>query len=66
MFMVFFLPLKQIKMYSSYRIVSTFYQSQKPIAIINIGGTRADNLANVKIDARLGEILPAVDEKIIN
>jgi hypothetical protein len=33
-----------------------------PIAIVNQGETRGDPLADVKIDAPLGEVLPALAE----
>jgi NAD-dependent SIR2 family protein deacetylase len=39
------------------------YRAQKdgvPIGIVNLGATRADDLAAVKLDGRLGEVLPAL------
>ena len=45
-------------MYSGYRFVQRASEMGKPIAIVNIGKTRADHLANLKIETRCGHILP--------
>ncbi|XP_070571989.1 NAD-dependent protein lipoamidase sirtuin-4, mitochondrial-like [Ptychodera flava] len=47
--------------YSGYRFINRAYQQNKPIIIINIGETRADNLATLKIPAKLGDILPKLE-----
>ncbi|KAL1130133.1 hypothetical protein AAG570_013071 [Ranatra chinensis] len=46
-----------LQVFSSYRIVLQASDIKKPIAIINIGRTRCDELCNIKINARCGEIL---------
>lgn len=44
---------------SVYRLVRAAKEkANSPIAIVNIGPTRADDLASIKIEARCGEILP--------
>ncbi|XP_020106779.1 NAD-dependent protein deacylase SRT2 isoform X1 [Ananas comosus] len=47
---------------SAYRLVSAAHEANAPIAIINIGETRADDLVSLKISARCGEILPRLLE----
>lgn len=46
--------------FSAYRIVLQAIDANKPIAIINIGKTRADELVNLKVEGRCGDILPKV------
>jgi NAD-dependent SIR2 family protein deacetylase len=43
---------------SGLRFVHRAQQAQIPVAIINRGATRGDPLADIKIDATLGEVLP--------
>lgn len=43
--------------YSGYRIVLGTKSANKPVAIVNIGPTRADDCADIKIEARFGELL---------
>ena len=38
---------------------------QKPIIVINQGETEADDLAAAKIDAAIGEVLPALVDRIL-
>ncbi|XP_071944041.1 NAD-dependent protein lipoamidase sirtuin-4, mitochondrial-like [Antedon mediterranea] len=47
-----------LEVYSGYRFALAAKKWNKPIAIINIGPTRADHLATLKIEAKLGDILP--------
>ena len=47
-----------VKVYSAYRFVHAAWQQGKPIAILNIGETRADKLASMKLSAIAGDILP--------
>ncbi|XP_057842395.1 NAD-dependent protein deacylase SRT2 isoform X2 [Cryptomeria japonica] len=42
---------------SAYRLVRAAYEVGSPVGLINIGPTRADNLATLKIEARCGEVL---------
>ena len=49
-----------LTVYSGRRFI---YRAQKegvPIAIVNLGPTRADDVAAVKVEGRLGEVLPEV------
>ncbi|KAK0167133.1 hypothetical protein PV327_004570 [Microctonus hyperodae] len=43
--------------FSGYRIVLQAVEAKKPIAIVNIGETRADKHAIVKIESRCGDVL---------
>jgi NAD-dependent SIR2 family protein deacetylase len=47
-----------LTVWSGYRFVRAAAQQAKPIAILNIGPTRADDLAGLKVEARVGEALP--------
>lgn len=46
--------------FSSYRIVVQANHAGKPIAILNIGKTRADDLASVKVEGRCGDVLSRI------
>ncbi|XP_039724247.1 NAD-dependent protein lipoamidase sirtuin-4, mitochondrial isoform X3 [Pteropus medius] len=43
------------------RVILTAREKQLPIAILNIGPTRSDDLACLKLDSRCGELLPLID-----
>ncbi|XP_021979203.1 NAD-dependent protein deacylase SRT2 isoform X3 [Helianthus annuus] len=43
---------------SAFRLVRAAHEAGAATAIVNIGKTRADDFADLKINARLGEILP--------
>ena len=45
---------------SGLRFVHRARQERIPVAIVNRGATRGDPLADVKVDAALGEVLPAL------
>lgn len=49
-----------LTVYSGYRILLEATDLKLPIAIVNIGATRADNLAHVKVDAKCSEVLSAL------
>lgn len=49
------------KVYSGYRFILTAREKQLPIAILNIGPTRSDDLACLKLDSPCGELLPLID-----
>lgn len=49
-----------LQVYSGYRFVAAAYNQGKTVAILNIGPTRADNLAHIKIDAKCGEVLSKI------
>ncbi|ELU13851.1 hypothetical protein CAPTEDRAFT_172150 [Capitella teleta] len=46
--------------YSGYRFALRAVELGKPLAILNIGETRADHLVNLKVSALCGEILPQI------
>jgi NAD-dependent SIR2 family protein deacetylase len=47
-----------LTVWSGYRFVRAAAGHGQPVAILNIGPTRADDLAGLKIEARVGEVLP--------
>jgi NAD-dependent SIR2 family protein deacetylase len=49
-----------LAVYSGYRFVKRAHAQGKPIAVVNLGETRADPLAQLRLDAKLGEVLPAL------
>ncbi|XP_063769203.1 NAD-dependent protein lipoamidase sirtuin-4, mitochondrial [Pseudophryne corroboree] len=49
-----------LEVYSGYRFALKAQEKHIPIAILNIGPTRADHLAVVKVSARCGDILPKI------
>jgi len=46
--------------YSGYRIVLETKSANKPVAVVNIGPTRADDCVDIKIEAKFGDILPLI------
>ena len=46
--------------FSAFRLVRAAHEAGAATAIVNIGETRADDFVPLKINARLGEILPRV------
>ncbi|XP_078039864.1 NAD-dependent protein deacylase Sirt4 isoform X2 [Augochlora pura] len=52
-----------ITTYSAYRIALQANNIGIPIAILNIGPTRADNLAIIKVEGRCGEVLSKIFTK---
>ncbi len=53
-----------LTVWSGYRFVRAAHAAGQPISILNIGPTRADALATLKIEARAGEILPLVLDRL--
>ncbi|KAL4223966.1 NAD-dependent protein lipoamidase sirtuin-4 [Mactra antiquata] len=49
-----------LQVYSGYRFAATAQDKNKPIAILNIGPTRADKIAQLKINAKCGDVLPKI------
>jgi NAD-dependent SIR2 family protein deacetylase len=45
---------------SGLRFVHRAQQARIPVAIVNLGATRGDPLADIKVDAALGEVLPTL------
>jgi NAD-dependent SIR2 family protein deacetylase len=53
-----------LAVYSGYRFVLQAARAQKPIALVNLGPTRGDALAQVRIEARCGEVLPRLAQAL--
>lgn len=49
-----------LTVWSGFRFVKRASERNIPIAIVNIGPTRGDELAAVKVEGRVGEVLPEV------
>jgi NAD-dependent deacetylase sirtuin 4 len=54
-----------LTVYSGRRFVLRAQQDGVPVAIINIGPTRMDDAAAVKVEGRCGEVLPQVAEALL-
>ncbi|XP_053135933.1 NAD-dependent protein lipoamidase sirtuin-4, mitochondrial [Hemicordylus capensis] len=50
-----------LQVYSAYKFALAARDRKLPVAIVNIGPTRSDALASLKLSARCGEILPLID-----
>ncbi|XP_002732103.1 NAD-dependent protein lipoamidase sirtuin-4, mitochondrial-like [Saccoglossus kowalevskii] len=46
--------------YSGYRFILAASEQKKPVAVLNIGETRADHLADLKINAKVSDVLQQV------
>jgi len=49
-----------LTVWSGFRFAKRASERRIPIAIVNIGPTRADDLATLKVDANCGEVLAAI------
>ncbi|XP_069614404.1 NAD-dependent protein lipoamidase sirtuin-4, mitochondrial isoform X2 [Ranitomeya imitator] len=49
-----------LEVYSGYRFAMKAKEKGIPVAILNIGDTRADHLASLKVNARCGAVLPRI------
>lgn len=47
-----------LTVYSSYRIILQARDEHKNVAILNIGPTRADDIVNIKVSTKCGDVLP--------
>lgn len=54
-----------LTVYSGRRFVYRAVRDRVPIVVINIGATRADDVAAVKVEARLGHVLPGLAESLM-
>jgi NAD-dependent SIR2 family protein deacetylase len=50
-----------LTVFSGFRFVKRAIAAGKPVAIVNVGPTRADGLATVKVEGRIGAVLPALE-----
>jgi NAD-dependent deacetylase sirtuin 4 len=53
-----------LTVFSGFRFVRRAAELGRPIAILNLGETRGDPLAAIKLDARAGAVLPRVVERL--
>lgn len=54
-----------LTVYSGFRFVDRAVRQGRPVAVVNIGPTRADSLAGLKIEAPLGAALTQVANRIL-
>jgi NAD+-dependent protein deacetylase sirtuin 4 len=54
-----------LAVYSGYRFALHASRLNKPLVIINLGETRADGLATIKCELPLGEVLPALSDRLL-
>ncbi|XP_049879251.1 NAD-dependent protein deacylase Sirt4 [Pectinophora gossypiella] len=54
-----------LTVYSSYRIILQAKEEKKRVAVLNIGPTRADDIIDLKISAKCGDILPELCKSIL-
>lgn len=54
-----------LTVYSGRRFVYGAVERGLPVGVVNIGPTRADDVAVAKVEARLGEVLPRVVEALV-
>lgn len=53
-----------LTVYSGFRFVRTAAQADQPIGIVNLGSTRGDPLAQVRVDGKTGEVLPKLADAV--
>lgn len=53
-----------LTVYSGRRFLYRAQKEGRPIAIVNLGPTRADEMAVAKVEGRLGDVLPRVAEEL--
>ncbi|AFE08391.1 Sir2 family protein [Corallococcus coralloides DSM 2259] len=53
-----------LTVYSGYRFVTRAAERHMPIGILNIGESRGDGLADVRVEARAGEVLPRLAQAL--
>ncbi len=53
-----------LTVFSGYRFVLRAVERRAPVVIVNMGESRADALATLRIDARAGEVLPALAARL--
>ncbi|KAI8442288.1 hypothetical protein MSG28_005842 [Choristoneura fumiferana] len=53
-----------LTVYSSYRIILQAKEENKEVVLLNIGPTRADNIVDIKVSTKCGEILPKLCNSI--
>lgn len=54
-----------LTVWSGYRFARAAAEAGKPVALLNIGPTRADDLATLKLEARCGELVPRLVNRLV-
>jgi len=54
-----------LTVFSGRRFIYRAVEREVPVAVVNLGSTRADDVAAVKVEGRLGEVLPFVVEALV-
>ena len=54
-----------LTVYSGRRFVYRARERELPVAVVNLGPTRADALAAAKVEGRLGEVLPSLASALL-
>jgi NAD-dependent SIR2 family protein deacetylase len=54
-----------LTVYSGYRFVRGAAERNVPVGIVNLGSTRGDEIASVRVHGRTGEVLPALCETLL-
>lgn len=54
-----------LTVYSGFRFARRASADRKPVAIVNRGPTRGDDLAHVRIDGATGDVLPRLAERLV-
>ena len=55
-----------LAVYSGFRFVRRAVERGLPIAVVNLGPTRADELAHARVAARAGDVLPQLVARLID
>lgn len=53
-----------LTVYSGRRFVDRAARDDRPVAVVNLGPTRADEHATVRVEGRVGEVLPRLAERL--
>jgi NAD-dependent SIR2 family protein deacetylase len=54
-----------LTVFSGFRFIRKAEQRKVPVAIVNLGDTRGDDVARVKVTGRTGEVLPALADALL-
>lgn len=54
-----------LAVYSGYRFVLGAAEKNVPVGIVNLGSTRGDEIARVRVHGRTGEVLPALSDTLL-
>ena len=54
-----------LAVYSGYRFVLKASKEGLPVAIVNLGPTRGDSLARIRLEGKVGEVLPRLADALI-